>query len=232
MRKVCCRNLFSWVLLFLFAGTTSAQTSDLMSSCLHFKEDVALKQAPIGTARGNKNLLVVKLAGGKKEFKNTNVLIKPADKNEKPYLSEEESTYWEYCGYISALKAHHVRSRKYLSSNSKLINYSSGKAMPAGEEIYLSPDKKHYVAFAQADGSETISLQVADAGGMLLWQGENFFPDKGNPKLIYAHISEIKWNESSVLEGVAECTDSMKKQYVSLNFYENKWQWGPLIKCQ
>ncbi len=152
---------------------------------------------------------------------------KPPDDDGFPTLR------WQYCGYNVALKMHLVRKDADAIFSGVLVDDTTAKQMPAGQDVIFTDDAKLYAAFVQPDGLDGRELYIYKRDGTLLWQGYDFIEGEKDHILAYFDENYLHWNKKSQLQGMAMCFTNKKFGLVTLTEQGNgHWAWLPKVQCK
>lgn len=208
-------------MLFQF---NSVRADDLQMDCRITDLDVPsmLKFAPSGAKRVSPYILQVNWQKGKSLFEDP-----------LPY-DEENGHTWAYCGYSAKAKMHLIKQNNG-NFTGKLLNERTGKILPAGQDVLISPNLKYYLASSQPDGLDGQEWVIYGVDGIIVWEGYSFIENPIRKDSILAELSEPFWNSKGNLESSYTCLsalpDNVGSTTVTLEEVKGVYNWVPEAKC-
>lgn len=203
-----------------------ALAEDLSLSCDHNDHNAryVLKKAPHGAWRRNEHLLVVGWKNGELEFR------------DKPRDDASDGTRFAYCEYSPAAHLHLIRRQEELLTSGVLLDNETGRLLPGGESVLISPDLRQYLAERQPDGLDGSQLFVFRADGSLVWQGVSGIADPGQ-KDWAAYLEDWHWSTENKLQAYLICAADINRTKphripVTLDNKDGTYQWWPKVACQ
>lgn len=204
-----------------------AHADDLGLSCDHNDHNArnVLKKSPHGASRRNEHLLVVAWRNGEQEFRD-----KP------PRDDSTGGTRYAYCEYNSQTHLHLIRKQDDDLISGVLLDDDSGRTLPGGESVIVSPDLHQYVAERQPDGLDGVQLLVYRNDGSLIWQGVSGITDPAQKDWL-AYLEDWHWSMDNKLQAYLICASDINRNrphriLVTLDNKDGTYQWWPKVACQ
>jgi hypothetical protein len=197
---------------------TQAQTPTLDCDA---KEEVALQQSHGAAQRVSKRRLTVRWAAGTKTFVSDSV---------QDFGSLD---YW-YCGFDSAAGFHLIHKTEDAAFTGILLNQTTGKVLPAGNEVIFAPDGSRYFASMQLDGHEGPDWYAYTRDGAALWTGQAEHPTGGLDRSV-GILEKPRWTAKGALQATLRCPggpDTWSMSTVTLTRSSVGWAWLPSLKCR
>lgn len=154
-------------------------------------------------------------------------------KDKPPYDEALAGSRWEYCGYSGTLKMHLVRQDENVTFSGVLIDDTTAKQLPGGQDVIFTDDGQLYAAFVQPDGLDGREMSIYQRDGTLLWQGYDFIEGEKDQIAAYFDETYIHWNKKNQLQATAVCYPDKKVGLVTLTHQQNgEWAWLPNVNCK
>ena len=113
-----------------------------------------------------------------------------------------------------------------------LVNEATGKITPGGESVWLSQDRRAYLASEQPDGMDGNVWSVYSIDGRKSWSGYNFIEGDGATLTAEAYLSDPVWTANGELTAEATCARNVDKKWqVKLVKKAGVWDWKPRKFC-
>lgn len=218
----------NWQLAFgalLITAVTSANDDNGVLRCEHpnGRDALQIKLAPSGLVqRIAKHKLQLRWAGGVKTWQDKPPYDDPMDDGE----------VFLYCGMHQASGLHLIASAGGGLFSGVLFDAATGKTLPAGQQVKLSPDASRYFASEQPSGLDGEQWQIYSRSGKQLWSGYSFL---SNPQgQMTATLEAPRWVNNKVLTAQLSCISPAaqgKTQQIFLQEQGKSWTWQPKTQC-
>lgn len=218
----------NWQLVFcslLITAVASAQDAPLVLRCEHpnGRDTQQIKQAPSGQVqRIAPHKLQLRWAGGVKTWQDKPPYDDPLDDGE----------VFLYCGTHQPSGLHLIASSGGGLFSGVLFDAQTGKTLPAGLQVTLSPDTSRYFASEQPSGLDGEQWHVYSRSGQKLWSGYSFLSNAQGQMI--ATLEAPRWVSNKVLTAQLSCISpaaQSKTQQIFLQEQGKSWTWQPKIQC-
>lgn len=176
------------------------------------KEANTLAHAPTGVTRLDAHTLQIAWLHGKQRFRDT-----------PPHDEALAGVHWQYCGFDSASGLHLVAKADGSLFTGVLLEQKSGRVIPAGQVVLLSPDRRHFLASRQPDGLDGEEWLLATTRGRVLWQGTSNLTGKEGE--IRATLENPRWTSSGALQATQLCLTDSAQSTATLQKMQGRWRW-------
>ena len=178
------------------------------------QEAARMRQAPLGAARVGHSL-EVRWSHGVKWFR-----------ERPPYDESLGGLHWVYCGFTPSFGVYLIEKQDNGLFTGVLLNNRTGAMLPAGEDVWFSPNRLFYLASEQPDGQDGPTLLVFQSSGKLVWKGYGGIPNLNGG--VAADLVHVGWSDQNrVVMEVA--LPSGKRQLETLTQKNSLWEWLPKI---
>lgn len=186
--------------------------------CTNRPEADFLKQAPLGASRPAKDQLVVAWAKGSLTFRDSGVVA-----------GDEGGTTYAYCGFRNGF--HLIRKAEEELYSGFLIAHATGKILPGGYEVFMSPSHTMYLAVSQPHGQDGETWAVRSTNGSVLWDGyAGLIGSVGElGGMVLGELTSPRWTSDGKLRATFLCKG--KPSMVVLQRSAGAWDWSPQMKC-
>jgi hypothetical protein len=104
---------------------------------------------------------------------------------------------WDYCSYDATLHLHLVGHEDEDLFTGVLLDDKTGRLLPGGASITVSPDRTMYLSVSQWNGKELSDWKLYTANGKLLWAGDSGMVGE-NHEILF-EFADAHWSSSGEL---------------------------------
>ena len=176
------------------------------------EETKRMRQAPHGAKRPSRRKLQINWAHGFQVFE-----------EKAPYDEGLDGVWYAYCGYSPDLGLHLMMKQDGDLFTGVMMEESTGKLLPGGENVLFSPDRKHYIALEQQNGRDGNTVKLYDSRGILLWNNGDHLDDISSLRL--ADDPDIRWDKKNriLAEAVTQNGKAFTVQLFTTADRQRKW---------
>lgn len=182
-------------------------------------EAEAVKQAPLGATRIAKGQLRIRWARGTSTFRDSGVVA-----------GDEGGTRYTYCGFRDGF--HLLTKSEEELYTGVLLNHATGKVLPAGHTVVMSPGRTQYLAVVQPHGMDGEEWEVRSTDGAVIWKGYAGLLGRTPDFTFDMVLGELTWPRwTSATELTATFMCKSQPSAVSLKRDSIGWAWSPRLEC-
>lgn len=151
-------------------------------------------------------------------------------KDEPPYDEELSGTKYSYLCMREGFYIVSLNTEGLFTG--VLVRDKTGKILPGGQTVMLSPDRSEYFISQQPDGLDGAEWMIYSMDGKRLWSGYSFTTRRKTTELIGDYLLENpSWGKNNTIKADVVCASNveMKKWVATLNPADSSWQ--PLLAC-
>ncbi len=144
-----------------------------------------------------------------------------------PYDASLDGLHWTYCGFSHELSMHLIGEQNGGLFTGVLLDDKTGSVLPAGEDVWFSPNRLYYLASEQPDGQDGPTLSVHAIDGRSVWKGYGGILEP-NGVGVLADFVRAGWNDQNQVTMEVSLPDG-RRRTVTLTRVGNSWQWLPKL---